>query len=283
MFATAVSSTVGYTGPRTENHSFVSGYIDDDERMTSAPAFGTGSRLAFMSPLSEERADRLVAELVARSPATVLDLGCGWGELLLRIVAAAPGAVGTGVDLHGPDIERGRTAADTRGLSDRVTLIEGAAEAHAGNADVVLSIGAFQAFGSVTDALKRLRASVNPGGVLLFGAEFWERPPSPERLADMWPGATTDDCTDLADLVDLAVAAGFRPLRIQTAIANEWEHFESGLAAELETWLVANPGHPEADEVRHKLDSHRRFWLRGHRGVLGFAYLILAPIAYDAP
>lgn len=248
--------------------------------MTSAPAFGTGSQLAFMSPLSEERAGRLVAELAARSPATVLDLGCGWGELLLRVVAATPSAIGTGVDLHGPDIARGRAAAQTRGLLDRVTLTEGAAEAHPDDADVVLSIGAYQAFGRITDALRRLRALVRPGGVLLLGAEFWERPPSPERLADMWPGATADDCTDLAGLMDLAVAAGFRPLRIQTATASEWEDFESGLAAELETWLTAHPGHPEADEVRKKLDSHRRFWLRGHRGVLGFAYVTLAPIAH---
>ncbi|MEU4623456.1 hypothetical protein AB0G04_26220 [Actinoplanes sp. NPDC023801] len=51
---------------------------------------------------------------------------------------------------------------------------------------------------------------------------------------------------------------------------------------ELESWLVANPGHPEAAEVRTKLDSHRRFWLRGHRGVLGFAYLTLGPIADGA-
>ncbi|MEU4623455.1 class I SAM-dependent methyltransferase [Actinoplanes sp. NPDC023801] len=83
-----------------------------------------------MSPLSEQRTERLVAELAARSPATVLDLGCGWGELLLRIVGAAPGAIGTGVDLHAPGIERGRAAAEARGLSDRVTLTEGKAEAH---------------------------------------------------------------------------------------------------------------------------------------------------------
>jgi cyclopropane fatty-acyl-phospholipid synthase-like methyltransferase len=61
-----------------------------------------------MAPLSDERANRLAADLAASRPAAVIDLGCGWGELLLRIVASAPGAVGTGVDVHGPDVARSR-------------------------------------------------------------------------------------------------------------------------------------------------------------------------------
>jgi cyclopropane fatty-acyl-phospholipid synthase-like methyltransferase len=41
------------------------------------------------------RAARFVGELAARTPATVLDIGCGWGELMLRILAAVPDASGT--------------------------------------------------------------------------------------------------------------------------------------------------------------------------------------------
>jgi SAM-dependent methyltransferase len=228
-----------------------------------------------MAPLSTDRADRLAAELGSADPASVVDLGCGWGELLLRIVAACPGAQGTGVDTHGPDIERGRANAAARALSDRVTFVEGAAADHAEPADLVVNVGAYQAFGDLSAALRALHRRVRPRGRLLFGAEFWERPPTPERLANMWPGITADDCTDLAGLADLAVAAGFRPLRIETATPGEWEEFESGLAAETEEWLLAHPDHPQSDELRAKLDSQRSIWLRGHRGVMGFAYLTL--------
>ncbi|MGK5683505.1 SAM-dependent methyltransferase [Actinoplanes sp. URMC 104] len=245
--------------------------------MTPPPTIGSGARLAFMSPLSEERANRIVATVAARSPATVADLGCGWGELLLRILAAAPGATGIGADAHGPDIVRARTNAEARGLTGRVSFAEGPARAHLRAADVVLNIGAYQAFGTIADALRVLSELVTPGGVLIFGAEFWEQPPTADRLAHMWPGASPDDCTDLAGLVDEAVAAGFRPLRIETATANEWEDFESGLAAEAEDWIVSHAGHPEAEALREKLDTQRDMWLKGHRGHLGFAYLTLAP------
>jgi len=243
--------------------------------VTDPSGLGSGSHLTFHGPLSAERADRLAAELAARDPATVADYGCGWGELLLRVLEAAPRARGVGVDVHGPDLERGRQAADKRGLADRVVFAEGAATDHASPADVVISCGAYQAFGTVPEALSALRELVNPGGLLLFGTEIWDRTPTERQLANMWPGMTLDACLYLPDLVDTAVAAGFRPLRIQTATRGEWEEFESGYAVGAEQWLLADPDHPEAEQVRAKLDDHRSIWLRGYRDAWGFAYLTL--------
>ncbi len=52
--------------------------------------------LTFNAPLSEERASALVSALPISPGHHVLDLGCGWGELLLRILAAHPATTGTG-------------------------------------------------------------------------------------------------------------------------------------------------------------------------------------------
>jgi cyclopropane fatty-acyl-phospholipid synthase-like methyltransferase len=243
--------------------------------VTDPSGFRSGARLTFHGPLSAERADRLAAELAAPGLETVADYGCGWGELLLRVLTAAPSARGLGVDIHGPDIARGRENAGKRGLADRVAFIEGLAGDHASKADAVISCGAYQAFGSIPEALKALRGLVNPGGRLLFGAEIWDRTPTEQQLSAMWPGTTLDSCLYLPDLVDAAVAAGLRPLRIETATRGEWEEFESGYAAGTEEWLLANPDHPEAGQVRDRLDAHRAIWLRGHRDVLGFAYLTM--------
>jgi len=243
--------------------------------VTDIPGPGAGKLLDFMAPLSAQRADRLAGDLAARHPASVTDLGCGWGELLLRILAAGPGARGTGIDTHGPDLARARRNATDRELSDRVAFVEGPAAEYTESADVLVNVGSYQAFGTVADGLRALRQRVNPGGAVLFAAEFWEVPPPPDRLARMWPGITADDCLDLPTMVDEAVAAGFRPLRVESASRSEWEEFESGLAAEREEWLLAHPDHAEADRVRAELDTQRGIWLRGHRDVMGFAYLTL--------
>jgi SAM-dependent methyltransferase len=242
------------------------------------------TRLDFHGPLSEARAARLVTRLARSRPATVLDLGCGWGELLLRILETVPGAVGTGVDLSPDDLGRGEGNALTRGLDGRVSFIEESAVGTGrGPADLVLCVGSSHVLSDArppthtADALRSLRGLVNPGGRVLFGECFWERPPSPAELAALWAGTTAGDFHDLAGLVDLAVAAGFRPEWIEAASREEWDDFESGVAADVEEWLAGHPDHPQAAEIRAKSDDRLSVWLRGSRGCLGLAYLTLIP------
>jgi hypothetical protein len=189
-------------------------------------------------------------------------------------LSAAPGARGSGIDIYGPDIARARHNADKRGLANRAVFIEGQAAEHTSKADAVINCGAYQAFGAISDALKALRGLVNPGGRVLFGAEIWERTPTEQQLSAMWPGTTLSTCLYLPDVVDAAVGAGFRPLRIETATLQEWDEFESGLAAGTEEWLMANPDHPDAGQVREGSDLTCR---SGYAGTVRLWDLPISP------
>ncbi len=244
------------------------------------------TRYAFHGPLSEARAARFVDRLSRGKPGTVLDIGCGWGELMLRILQALPTATGLGLDLNETDLDRGRNNAEARGLTERVTFLrESAVETTRGPADLVLCLGASHALsdvqppGHTAAALRELRRLVTPGGRVLLAESIWQRPPTSAELAAIWPGTSAGEFGDLAGLVDLAVAAGFRPAWIETASLEEWEDFESAYKCDEEEWLAAHSGDPRAAEIRDRVEQHRSYWLRGYYGVLGLAYLTLVPVS----
>ena len=247
------------------------------------------SQAAFHGPLSQPRATRLVARLARSRPQTVLDIGCGWGELMLQVLEAVPGATGVGLDVHEPDLARGRDSARSRGLADRVAFVcESGVGTTRDPADLVLCLGASHALteaeppAHTAAALAELRRLVTPGGRVLLGEGFWHRPPSPAELAAMWPGTAIGEQCDLATLADLTVQAGFRPAWIETATLEEWEDFESAYQCDQEEWLAAHPDHPRAAGLRDTLDQHRSYWLRGYYGILGMAYLTLIPASQPA-
>jgi len=244
------------------------------------------TQLTFHGPLSEDRAATMTRRLTRADATTVLDIGCGWGEFMLRVLEVTPGATGIGIDLSEEDLVRGRANAEARGLAERVRFVrESAVDTSHGPADIVLCLSAGHALSdlqppeSVTAAVHALRRLVNPGGRVLLGETFWQRPPTPDDLSALWPGASTSDLPNLPDLVDLAIAAGFRPAWIETASNDEWEHFQSASKADVEEWLATHADHPLAEGTRERVDRLRTMWLRGHRGVMGLAYLTLLPVS----
>lgn len=238
---------------------------------------------SFHGPLSDQRAARLIESLGPLDGRHVVDLGCGWAELLLRTLASEPGATGHGIDTDAAAIGHASANALGRGLADRVTLEVGDAAAWSGEADVLIVNGASHVWGGepaehTVNALRAGRDRLRPGGRLLLGEGFWEYEPTPDRLAAM--PIARDECRSLPDLVDLALGHGYRMLGLSRAGRDEWDEFESRHALGWERWLLANPGSVHAELVRARADKHRNAWLRGWRDLLGFVYLTLAvPLA----
>jgi precorrin-6B methylase 2 len=241
--------------------------------LTSAAPSGH-TFLDFNSPLSDARAAELIAGLRPLPGPRIVDLGCGWAELLLRLLEAEPSARGIGVDDDSAAIQRGRANAAARGLVGRVTLEDADATKWDGLAETVICIGATHAWGGPGPTLKAARSRLRPGGQLLLGDAIWEKPPTAEAMAALEAGS--DEFPSLAGLVDLALHSGFRLLSLSVANADEWDSFESRWCAGRERWLLEHPDAPDAAEVRALVDEHRTGWLHGYRGFLGFAYLTLA-------
>jgi SAM-dependent methyltransferase len=227
------------------------------------------------TPLGPDRADTLIDLLVGDGCRSVADLGCGWAELLIRLLARCPGSHGTGVDTAGWALARGRRAAAERGVADRLELVEedAATWAHATGArfDRLMCVGAAHAWAGAGAALAALRRLTGPGGRLLFGDGCWERSPTPAAERIFGPNVLS-----LGGLVAAAGHAGWRVQDLSTAGPQEWDEFESAWGRGREEWIQDYPDDPRAGAVAADLDQRRREYLDAYRGQLGFAYLVLA-------
>jgi SAM-dependent methyltransferase len=243
--------------------------------------------LAFMSPLSGQRAASLVNFLKAHARGTVVDIGCGWAGLLTRLLVASPELRGLGLDLKADGFAHARSVAQKQGVADRLELVAGDAKLHLpASAQGAICIGASQVWAphgeqspplDCAAALKALRHLLPSGAPLVYGEAIWSVPPTPAAIAPL--GGRLDEFLFLPDLVDLAWASGFAVVQVQQASLDEWDEFESGYTARYAVWLAEQgASHPDFDEVRERAFRQRDAYFRGYRGVLGMAYLALLAV-----
>lgn len=247
--------------------------------------------LDFLSPTSTARADALAGWVAAglAGGGTVLDVGCGWAELLLRVLERAPFARGVGVDLDADRVAEGHRRAAARGLADRVHLVVGAGDSPGllgTPVDALLVVGASQVWGPDVEeglpldyaaALAAVRRQVRPGARVLYAEAVWSAPPTPAATAPL--SGRDDEFLPLADLVRLVTDHGFEVVDADEADLAEWDAFEAGFTARADRWLATHPAdHPHAAEVAAGAARQRAAYAEGYRGVLGFAFLRLLAV-----
>ena len=231
--------------------------------MQASKPVGDHDQLIFNSPMSDQTADGLVQELAANRPQSVVDIGCGWAELLLRLLSACPDATGVGIDRDENFIERARANAEARSLSDRVVF-----QPELGSpipSDLILCVGSEYIFGAVDDAATALVDWTNPGGRLLLGTLFWEETPSSQLIDDF------GELPDLAGLTSTVIAAGWRLTKMSTATLADWDDFEFRYMAK---WLQPTGSHDTDQQLMQTADDYLAAYL-GRRKILGFAFLNL--------
>jgi SAM-dependent methyltransferase len=230
------------------------------------------------APVSDENLRRLIGRLELPGGARILDLGCGFGEWLLAALEAVADAHGVGIDTSVPALEQARSSAEGRKLSGRVTFEEAdAADWKGGNFDAVLCVGATHALGGLATALPALRRHLRPGGRVLLGEGVWEVPPSPEALAGIQ--AEPGELPELPELIADLRRFGFEPGFGHVSTPAEWDSYEWSWTGALAGWALEDRG--ERAEALEIARTHRREWLAGYRGQLGFVTLVLHDLGDD--
>jgi cyclopropane fatty-acyl-phospholipid synthase-like methyltransferase len=228
----------------------------------------------YHDPLEPELVDEVASFAGLGAGDRALDVGCGPGELLVRL-AERTGCGGLGVDTSEIVVEEARRRAAARAPQAPLEFRAVDAATVNGTFDLTACIGSSHALGGLDDALARLSELTRPGGHVLLGDGFWAAEP-PQAYLDALGGATRDELPDgLAALVRHGDRHGLRAAHVRVASAEDWDRYEWTLMANGERHLAAHPDAPEAEGLRAWNDRSRELLLGpGGRGTMGFALIL---------
>lgn len=223
------------------------------------------------APLDDDSVRRLLAKALPHGGGRVLDLGCGGGEWLLRALETGPQVHAEGVDVSPEALAQADEAATRRGLRERLVLHRQDAAQFAAPQpfDLVLSVGAVHAFGGLLPTLAAARKHLAPGGSVLVGDGFWERPPTAEAVEVL------GDFGDLAAVVDSVAAEGWTPVHGHISTRRELDAYEWACWGGLAAWALDHRGDARSAEVLETADTRRTEWLHTYRDSFGFVSLVL--------
>ncbi len=236
--------------------------------MNTLPADIRYSQLLWNCPLSDSSANRLLEKLQLSANTELVDIGCGWGALLLR-AALQSGAPASGIDTDDALLTRGRAGAAAAQVP--VHFVNMAADKIAFSRPRAICIGSSHAYGGTRPMLEGL-AKVVPQGRVLIGDMCWETTTPFAACVDMFG----DEVLPLSRIVALCRETGWKVMHLETATQQDWDAFECGHRAGAREWLLENASDARAPGVEEELAKKEDGYFGVYRGQLGFVFAILA-------
>ena len=182
-----------------------------------------------LEQLQTNKLDRICRKLDLKSGDHLLDIGCGFGGLLM-FAATHYGVTGTGITVSRRQFERGNRALSEQGLSHRVNIEFRDFRAIEGRFDKVVSVGMLEHVPRSQHAgyFRRIARALNPGGkglVHVIGCNSPRNQHDPFIQKYIFPGSNQPKLSEIASFLErnhLAVLDVENIIRHYHPTAVEW-------------------------------------------------------------
>ena len=237
------------------------------------------SGLAILGPmLSAEVAtvvDDALADLGDPVPSVrrlALDIGCGKGDLLVRL--ALRGVDGIGLDRNPWFLADADAAASAAGVKDHVEWRTGEVDVAAlpDGMTIAACVGATDALGGPVAAPRVLARLLPPGGIAVIGELYWKSAPPLDAAAAF--GTGPGDVVDLDATIARIAAAGLVPVALRTASQPGWDAYEAAFGEPIERWAQSHPHDADRDAFLTRARLMRTTWLAWRRAAMGFVVVV---------
>ena len=231
------------------------------------------------NPFSFELLERTLSFAELKPGEVAFDLGCG-NAVIAAWLAERYGLAVKAVERFEPVAEMARETAATVKGPGRVEVVVSTAAPfleQAGRCRLMTAIGTVNLLPDArepNEVFAALKASIEPGGYLLWGDPFWKKPPS-DRLRAVF---ANERYQTHPAYVEAGEAAGLVPLIASVSSEQDWDDYSWRMNASVEDWAAENPDDPDVPAFRAQISMMRQLYLEEARDTLGFGlYLFRVP------
>lgn len=226
-----------------------------------------------MNAMRSTKLDRFCKVLDLRPGSSVLDVGCGKGEFLVRLNELYS-ISGVGVDKSPYCV---RDCEDNKKQrvpdADLSFLLMDAADYKSDKQfDVTCCMGASWIYGGLQGTLETLDKMTKPGGLIIAGEPHWKVDPPAEYLKA--EGMQADSYRSHIENVMMGDQFGLTCGYTMMSDLEDWDHYEA-----LHWWAAAeyvdeNPDDPDNSEIIENMKKYRETYLKWGRDVMGWGLYI---------
>jgi SAM-dependent methyltransferase len=229
-------------------------------------------RHSVMNPVDETKLERLYDLLELKPNARVVDIGCGKGEMLIRL-AEKYGVKGLGIDKSPYCIREaeGRKHQRTPQADLRFLEMDGMQyKPETGeSSDLAMCIGATWIYGGYRKTVRALHGMTRSRGFVMVGEPFWRANPTQEYLQS--EGLSADSFNTHHGNVTPGELEGPRLVSTLVSSQEDWDRSEGLHWSTAAEYALAHPEDTDVEELLARDSEERESYLRWGRDTLGWA------------
>jgi len=235
----------------------------------------THKKHILLNPMSEVKLDGLITSLNLKSNCKVLDIGCGKGELLVRL-AELFDISGVGVDISPYFIKDCMDRKNNRIPDADIEFLEidGKEYRPQDNKifDLTIVMGASFVYRGLSGTIDELKKMTKPNGMIIIGEPYWKKEPDDKYLK--MSGIKKEDYSTHFKNIEVSEKAGLTCLYTLVSNSDDWDHYETLQWWSTDEHIDTYPDDPDNPELSRNVNKAKMEYLLYGRDTLGWAIYV---------
>ena len=228
-----------------------------------------------LNPMSIDKLDGLFSLLNLKPGSKVMDIACGKGEFLIRLVELF-NIYGIGVDISPYFLKDCKEKKNERVSNSDIKFIEmdGAKYRPKINElfDLTMCIGASFVYDGFIGTINALKKMTKPSGMIILGEPYWLKEPDNEYLK--MSGIKKEEYNSHYGNIDIGEKERLKCIYTLVSNHDDWDHYETLQWWSAYDYITVNPDDPDNSELLNEIEKAKMGYLLYGRDTLGWAIYV---------